>query len=508
MALSATEVLDSFVPGTTVWILLALCLLASWYWYSHNSGTSLPLPPTPGVALPLVGHLYLLEKNPRRQFKRWADSLGSIFRLRLGSDTVMVLNNYDVIKEALVKQGKIFSDRKPGAFLVKYSQHHDKGVVLSSGENWREQRSTSLTILRDFGMGKNILAEKISEEVEIYVKELASTNGKPVDLKTITNISVSNIICSVIFGKRFEFSDPKFVRMMSIFNDVVRNASGTQILNFFPVLKYFPFDLFGANKLLRIISEVRLFVRNIVNEIRQTCDSDNVDSFVVAYLNEKKKKEEAGQQTYLDDVNLVRNIDNLFLAGTETTSTTILWSLVFVLQNPETQQKIYQQIKDHVGTERVPNMSDHASLTYLNAFIMETQRMASLVPFSVPHLCNQDTVLAGFRIPKGSVIFPNLDSVLKDEKIWGDPENFRPERFLDEQGNLIKREELIPFSIGRRICLGESLAKMELFLFLSSMFQRFEFLPADGVSAPEVHEVFGGAVSPSLYEVRCIDRRI
>lgn len=149
----------------------------------------------------------------------------------------------------------------------------------------------------------------------------------------------------------------------------------------------------------------------MVKEITKNYNPNNLDNYILEYVHEIEKKRRLKQSTNLNEISLIRNIDNLFVAGTETTSSTIIWSLYFVLHNPQIQKKIYKEIEEYVGLDRVPNMSDKPKLKYLNAFIMETQRMGSLVPFALTHVCAQDTVLNGFTIPKGAQVIPNLDAV-------------------------------------------------------------------------------------------------
>ncbi|XP_055864758.1 cytochrome P450 2J2-like isoform X3 [Biomphalaria glabrata] len=464
------------------------------------------LPPTPGTALPFVGHLYMLEKNPRQQFKQWAEQFGSMFTLKMGPNTAVFINTLDTLKEAFIKQGDYFSDRPNNLFAVKFSQNFDKGLVLSSGSYWKSQRTTSLAILRNFGMGKNILAEKIIEEISFFTKELARKNGQPSDIRNLTNMSISNIICSIIFGKRFEFGDEKFTELVQMFNEAVKANSADLILNFVPILYYLPFDFFKGKRLLEIIGQLRQFDFEKIREIKKSYDPDNLDNYIVAYIDEMRKEASLDQKSYLDEICLARNIDNLFIAGTETTSTTIMWCLLYMLHYPEVQQRIYKEIVEQIGTERPPNITDKSNLKYLTAVIMEVQRKASIVPLGLPHLCNKDTTLAGYNIPKGTIVMPNLDAIHASKEIWGDPETFRPERFLDDKGNVMTREELMPFSIGRRKCLGESLAKMELFLFLSSLFQQFEFLPASPDKVPPLTKTWGGVAASEPFEIRCVER--
>ncbi|XP_005102585.2 cytochrome P450 2U1 [Aplysia californica] len=221
-----------------------------------------------------------------------------------------------------------------------------------------------------------------------------------------------------------------------------------------------------------------------------------------------RKRQASGTATTMDDGNLIRLIINLFAAGTETSSTTIVWFVLFMLHHPDVLAKIYKEIEDVVGRERAPSIRDRTKLNYLNACIMETQRLGSIVPFSLQHSCIKTTTVGGYTIPQGTVIMPILDFVLRFDKSWGDPHNFRPERFLDDSGNLKVFNEFVPFSLGRRVCLGKSMAKMELFLFLAGICQRFDIQPAVKGQLPPLKGVFGLAVTPEAYEVRFVEREM
>ncbi|KAH9510282.1 cytochrome P450 2 sub U member 1 [Bulinus truncatus] len=493
---------SSYVEHTALLPVLLLPLLVIYL----RSRRPKNLPPSPGVALPVVGHLYMLEKNPRKQLKQWADKYGDVFTLKMGSQTAVFINTYEAMKEAFVKKADYFSDRNENFFVARHIPHYTKGVIFTSGANWKSQRTTSLSILRNFGMGKNILADKIMEEVSCYVKILSDKNGQPSNICRLTNMSVSNVISSIMFGQRFEFDDPKFIAMIDWFNEGLSIESGTLVLNFVPSLFYLPFDFFKGKRLIHIVSEVQSFFMKKIIELKKGFDVNSLNNYTVAYIDAMKKEKRTCDVNYLDEINLSQNIYGLFIAGSETTSTTILWCLVYALNYPDVQKKIFHEIEEHIGTDRLPNISDKPKMKYLTAFIMEVQRIASIVPLSIPHFCNTDTAVAGYTIPKGAAVLPNLDAVLGSKEIWGDPETFRPERFLDEQGNIVKREELIPFSIGRRVCLGESLANMELFLYLSTLFQKFEFLPASSDNVPPLTEIFGLVAAPEQFEIRCVER--
>ncbi|XP_055863880.1 cytochrome P450 2U1-like [Biomphalaria glabrata] len=492
----------SYVSDTTCLAFIIIILIALYF----RSRQPTNLPPSPGAALPIIGHLYMLEKNPRKQFKQWSEKYGDVFTLQMGPQRTIFVNTYEAMKEAFIKKGDYFSDRQNDNFLAKHIPQFTNGVILASGADWKAQRTTSLAILRNFGMGKNILAEKITEEISYFIRELAKANGKPRDIRYLTNMSVSNVICSIIFGKRFHYDDPKFQKQIELFTEVVKTNTGVLLLNFFPSLYYLPFDLFKGRQLMKLYSEVLSHTSHMVEEIQKSYDPENLDNYIFAYIDAMKKEKLSGESCYLSEVNLERNIDSLFIAGSETTSTSILWCLLYMLNYPETQKNMYDELLEHVGTERTPQLADKSKLTYLTAFIMEVQRKSSIAPISFPHLCTENVTLAGYAIPKGTLVMPNIDAVHGSKEIWGDPDNFRPQRFLDEQKRIIKREEFIPFFIGRRICLGESLATMELFLFLSTLIQKFEFLPASSDKVPPLSDTWGLVCAPEPYEIRCVER--
>ncbi|XP_005100937.1 cytochrome P450 2C15 [Aplysia californica] len=498
------DIVQSFGLSPLVFVVLLLTLV---YFFMPRSNQPVNIPPIPQRPFPFLGHFPMIAKNPRGKMEEWTAKSGNIFSIYIGNQLTVVLSGYDVMKEALVKQPDIFSDR-PKLFIPSLTENGYKGILPASGETWKEQRTVTLSILRSFGMGKNSLAEKIGEEVEAYVDALKDLKSEPSNVRTLTNNCVSNVICNIIFGKRFDLGDPYFVHLLEILNEQVVLVGETAILNVYPWLRFLPGDLFKAKKLLENFNEVLSFVNDrYVVPMSKNIDENNTDSsLIAAYVQEMRKRQSSGKPTTMDDGNLTRVILNLFLAGTETTSTTIVWFYLFMIHHPDILTKVYEEIEDVVGRERAPSMLDKPKLNYLNACIMETQRLASIVPFSLQHVCTKTTTVQGYTIPEGTTVIPNLDRVLWDEKTWGDPRNYRPERFLDGDRNLKNYEEFVPFSLGRRVCLGESLAKMELFLFLAGICQRFDIQPAVKGQLPPLKGVFGITSAPEAYKVRFVER--
>uniref|UniRef100_A0A8B9SH94 Cytochrome P450 2K1 n=2 Tax=Anatinae TaxID=2068716 RepID=A0A8B9SH94_ANAPL len=147
-------------------------------------------------------------------------------------------------------------------------------------------------------------------------------------------------------------------------------------------------------------------------------------------------------------------------------------------------------------------------MPYTDAVIHEVQRFASILPLDLPHETTTDVILKDYFIPKGTYIIPLLISVLQDKSQWEKPEMFYPEHFLDSKGKFVKKDAFMPFSAGRRICAGETLAKMELFLFFTSLLQRFTFHPPPGVSASDLdlNPAISFNIIPKPYKICAVAR--
>ncbi|XP_059161815.1 cytochrome P450 2J4-like [Physella acuta] len=482
-------------------IAIATILILLFYlWFRRHDPR---LPPCPVRPLPVVGHLLSLDKDPREQYKRWRQQCGDIFSLYLGGRHAVVLNGYSLIYKTLVKQGDDFSARPPDFFDEEYGI--GLGLILIDGQLWKEQRGKTIQILKKLGMGKNVLAERIQEEAEFYIKALTDLKGKPTDIRELTDTTVSNVISHVVFGHRFEYNEPLFVDAIQALKEIMNNSHATSVLHFFPFVRYLPFDLTKSKETKSFVDRVLNFVEREIENIQQ--GRVKKENFISEYLNKRNDTLEKCNKTILDKDHPSKIVIELFFAGSETTTETLIWCVLYVLNYPEVQEKIYREIVENVGTDRMPNILDRTKLPYLGAVIMETLRLSSIVPYALPHSCYRDVEVNGYTIPKGTVIIPNLTSISHDEKIWGeDVMSFRPERFLDVNGKLKNPEEFVPFSLGRRVCLGESLANMELFIFLSSMFQRFEVKPEDPGCLPSMEFITGISTKSLPFKVRLIQR--
>ncbi|XP_055779382.1 cytochrome P450 2J2-like [Salvelinus fontinalis] len=464
-------------------------------------------PPGPW-SWPFVGNMFQFDPAKMHlQFEECEKKYGKIFSLRIPSANQgskwVILSGYEMVKEALVHNGDSFVDRPSiplfEAIYVGSQAMGSKGVIMSNGYPWKQQRRFALSTLRNFGLGKKSLEPSIQVEAQCLNEAIQSEQGKPFSPQILMNNAVSNVICCLVFGDRFEYSDDQFQTLLKTMNEIVYLEGGfwAGMYNMMPwVMRRVP----GPHR--RIFTgwkEVISFINIRIQEHMKDNDPSSPRDFIDCFLNEIEKCE--------DDTRAGFNLENLsfctldlFVAGTETTSTTLYWGLLFMINYPEIQAKVQAEIDAVVRSSRQPSMEDRDSMPYTDAVIHETQRMGNIIPLNVSRMATKDTEVGGYTIPKNTIVLGTLQSILFDESEWETPHTFNPGHFLDQEGKFRKRDAFLPFSLGKRVCPGEQLAKMELFLFFTSLLQRFTFFSPPGVE-PSLDFQMGVTHSPKPYQL-------
>lgn len=459
------------------------------------------LPPGPRFRFPLVGNMYAVEPDMRKFLRRFRKRYGDIYSLYLGNKLVIIIAGYDNLREAFVKNADTFSDRPKGTDMMS-AIAKGLGVVNTDGDLWKEHRKFSLTTLRNFGMGRSFLEDRIQFEVQLLLKAFQSKGNNAFDPEQLLYMSISNVMCSLSFGGHFQHDDARFGEMLRRFQINFQNIGMSAIGSFIPQLAYLPGDMFKIKETLHNADVVYGWLREFVNEHLVNFDENNVNNFASAFIKEMKQQEASEKETTFTVEQLVHLLGDFFVAGTETTSNLLRWMLVYLVNYPDIQEQLFNDISDAVGNERLPSLQDKPKLPLVDAFTEECLRHANLSLTSLGHATSRDVTFHGYLIPREATILADIDSVNIDKSVWEDPEVFRPQRFIDESGSLQKPEEFMPFFIGRRSCLGESLARMELFLFLSAIVQNFKISAPPGADfSLDALDNFGLTHTPKPYYV-------
>ncbi|KAJ4928787.1 hypothetical protein JOQ06_004412 [Pogonophryne albipinna] len=478
-------------------VLLLVYILSSSSFSSQDEGKG---PPGP-KPLPLLGNLLQLDlKRPYHTFMELSKKYGSVFTVHLGPQKVVILAGYKTVKEALVNYADEFGDRYSMQITKETSGGH--GLIWSNGESWREMRRFALTNLRDFGMGKRASEDKIIEECEHLIEVLKKCKGEAFDTTQPIYQAVANMICSIVYGSRFEYDDAEFTSLVhrAHRNIELLGSPSIQVFNMFPWIGKWIAD---RKELHTIIAESKKCNQQLLSRLKETLNPQMCRGFVDAFLRRKQNLEESGiTDSHFHDKNLIQTVLNLFTAGTDTTATTLRWALLYMAKNPKIQEQVQEELSKVKGGRQV-QVEDRQHLHFTNAVIHEIQRLANIIPMALPHKMSQDITFQGHFIKKGTTVYPLLTSVLCDETEWEHPSSFYPAHFLDKDGKFVKRDAFMPFSAGRRQCPGESLARMEIFLFFTSLLQHFRFTPPPGVSEDELDltPIVSFVISPSPHKL-------
>ena len=360
--------------------------------------------------------------------------------------------------------------------------------------------------------GYSTFEERVSEQAQRVLQYIADQKGKPFDPTKILALTVANVICGITFGNRFNSSHPDFDRLLEL-NQVAATSTETNeeaaFWDIFSFAKHFPVKAY--KNLKENADEIFEILRKQLRQGEEAFDPNQPAGDLISGLikarNEAALEETEEKSVLLLEDYMINTIEDMFVAGYETTSTTLRWIIAFLTNFPEIQSKIQQELDDVVGHDRLPRLDNRPNTPLLQASIMEVQRLANIADQALPHYTLTDTTLCGYRVPKDTVVLPNLEAVHLDPERWENPEDFNPYRHINADGKLITGQgNWLPFSAGRRVCAGESLAKVELFLFLSIMLQRYTFVPEEEKDAPSLKGYVTSAKTPPPYVVCAIKR--
>ena len=335
------------------------------------------------------------------------------------------------------------------------------GVVLSSGEQWSQERRFILEVFKDFGVGRSKFEDQVENESSYLIKKIASFSGKQFDPNHTLVNAVSNVICSIVFGKRYEYTDTKFENFLEIGTRMVKLTQRTLLFLFVPVFAYLPFAKRHLNEINSCNYQLLDFVDEIIKIHRKDLNPYSKRDLIDSYLNELEhnKHGKSGKLSICSEFTLQATIRQLFVAGTDTTALTLRWAMLYMSRHPDIQDRVHKEIDAIVGRNRLPKLADKPNLQYTQAVLLEIQRLATISRLGVPHACSKTTTVSGMTIPEGSIVISNLWAVHRDPDLWPEPYKLKPERFLNDDGEIMNREQLIPFSTGKLTKIVKHLCK-------------------------------------------------
>ncbi|KAJ7797226.1 cytochrome P450 [Mycena olivaceomarginata] len=468
---------DFSLVSLFVWAAVPMVSLVSLALYHRR--VAFPRPPGPR-GLPLVGNLFQLTDDSWNLFTKWKAEYGPIVNINLGGQEVIILNTFDSAAELLEKRSAIYSDR-PTLFVAR--EILTDGLFFTFvgyGALWRRMRRAAQQTFRKDGVKD--FRDIHEAEAATLAKALVEN---PVEWEAHLRRALSSTLMSVTYDTPMLKSeqDPAIAGILDFTKAVLKAAfiDGAMVENF-PLLRYLPSWLAGWKKEAQIAS-VRYsgMYESLFGDVKKrVAEGDGRVSFAAALA--------AKQQTFGLSNKESAWLAAAFAAGSETVSTTLAWFLLAIIMNPKLQGKAHKELDTVVGRDRLPTVSDMNQMPYLRALGRETLRWHPVDPLGMQHKSTQDDWYNGYFIPKGTICIPNIWAINRDRDIYGsDADAFRPERFLDVNGelgpielNTSKEDGHVSFGFGRRLCIGRHMAHEALFIHMATILWTFDIQPVIG----------------------------
>ena len=356
------------------------------------------------------------------------------------------------------------------------------GVIFSNGITWVELRRSSLHILKDFGMGKNSLENIIEEEVENLIQFIEDHwVNTPLDVSNFFNIAVLASLWRIISGESLKIGDPKLDSIVSNLQAALKEVGNPLInisMNSINLYKFL--HKIGLVNGMRCMGVLVKYCANVTNSYKtKIIDGDNPLTFIEALLHKIQTTDNPSHPLHGEtgELNLLNVVIDFFIAGSDTTSNTLNWAMLYMILHPDIQTKVREELQNNIGLRKV-KMDERHLTPYTEAVLHEISRKGNILPLAVFHEANESIDAGQYKIPSKSVIIPLIGQIMNDPVHFTNPSKFNPERYLTTQENgdtmFTPHPHVIPFGIGKRRCLGETLARTTLYKFFTAIIQRYE----------------------------------
>ena len=466
------------------------------------------MPPGP-FPYPFFGNiLHGLFCDPVDPYGKLADKYGDIFTLFLpNGGKIVVLSTATLVREARVGKRESLSGRSPRS-MHPFSEVLGNGLLTSDySPAYIFQRRAFKTAMHLFGSGIEQATERVEHAVNSAMQEIDSKKGQPFSPTSLLESSVLAQLWDWMTSRKPQLNDP-IIKTLSEFNRIIDKltlfALGHQCIPFF---SYLPIqsnlDIKRAKQIRKTIfpeayqSQKETYTPGVIRNL--------TDSFISCYEKElaKEAKKDIGS---MDDIPCL--MTDVTVAGADTTAHTLTWFLLYMVLNPDIQERIQREINLVVNNDRLPNWKDAQNMPYLQATLCEVQRASGLVGVLGTNAI-RDLKIAGYHIPKGTFVAINFRRLHQDEREWPEPEKFQPERFLDSDGKFVgwsKLNGFLPFGVGNRECTGQSLAKIMMFTFASILLYYYKFEVPEGAETPTT-EISGPVVISSPMDFKIVAKK-
>ncbi|TMW82257.1 hypothetical protein EJD97_006400 [Solanum chilense] len=462
------------------------------------------VPPGP-IGLPFIGNLHQFDGlTPHIYFWKLSKKYGKIFSLKLGSTSMIVVSSAKIAKEVLKTQDLVFCSR-PSILGQQKMSYNGRDIVFARYDDyWREMRKIS--VLHLFSLKKVQFYKPIREdEVSRMIKKV-SQHAASSQITNLSNLMISltsTIICRLAFGVRFDDEAHERKRFDYLLAEAQAMMTSIFVSDIFPFL-YWIDKLTGlTDRLEKLFKELDEFYEEVIEQHQNPNRPKSMEGDMVDLLLQFKKEKSIPIDLTLEDIKGL--LMNVLVAGSDTSAAGVVWTMTALMKNPKAMKKVQQEIRESIGNKGIVNEDDVQNMPYFKAVIKETFRLYPPVPLLVPRESMTKSTLEGYEIQAGTIVHVNSWAIARDPKIWENPEEFIPERFLNSDIDYKGQNyELIPFGAGRRGCPGKTLGVAFMELALSNLLYAFDWESPHGMKKEDIDTNVRRGITPYKKNELCL----
>nr|QWK52231.1 cytochrome P450 71B3-1 [Isatis tinctoria] len=452
------------------------------------------LPPSP-PKLPIIGNLHQLRGLFHRCLHDFSKKHGPVLLLRLGFLEMVVISSSEAAEEVL-KTHDLECCTRPNTHASSIFWRNGKDIGFAPyGEGWKELRK--LSVLNFFSATKVRSFRYIREEEnDLMVKQLKELAQKksPVDLTQTFFFLAGSIIFRSAFGQRFYENvhvDKERIKDLMFEAQRIGSVSSSDI---FPGLGWFMDFVSGRHrKLHRVFVEIDTLLSHIIDDhLKNPEEKTNQDRpDIVDSILKTMQSQEEDESFELTIDHLKGIIQDIYLAGIDTSAITMIWAMAELVKNPRVMKKVQDEIRNCIGIKQKEKIEeeDIEKLQYFKLVIKETLRLHPASPMLLPRETMSQIKIQGYDIPPKTILLVNSWSIGRDPKHWEDPEEFIPERFIDCPVDYKGQSfEMLPFGSGRRMCPGMASGLATVELGLLNLLYYFDWSLPEGKKVMDMEE--------------------
>ena len=479
---------------------------------SGHTKRLLHLPPGPR-GWPIVGNLFQLGDAPHVRLTELSAVYGDVYRLQLGACPAVVVNGWRSVRQALVKQLDDFAGRPNFASFEQYADGKSISFqpYTAMFRLHRKLTSRGLHALLSADVAESVVRREAATLIDQWIKRV---DARPINPAGDVSLSVGGVLYSLCFGQHADIRDDADYRQF-----VTETNPSTELFAAGNQVELLPSWIRPFWRRFRRRQFSERMKRLVALNARKRCehaamasgDGEATNMLDILMRATRQVDESEKQRVGLTDDHLLSTTIEFISAGTDTSSTTLLWLILYMAVYPDEQRRIQCDIDDVVSGEGPPTYAECLRIPRAEATIFEVMRLATIVPFALPHCAVADATLDGYDVPRDTLVLINLWSVARDARVWDNVNDFRPDRFLTERsdGYVVNRQmaqRFLPFSAGRRRCIGEVLARMQVLVIFVTILQKCTIALPEGY-VPDLSPEFGDLLKPRPYNVRIGARR-